>query len=54
MLALCVGVVAIIVPAVASVSSADWAIGPLVGIDLIFAGWGLLAVAGVGKRLAAT
>jgi uncharacterized membrane protein HdeD (DUF308 family) len=35
-------------------SSADWAIGLLVGIDLIFAGWGLLGVSGLGKRLAAT
>jgi uncharacterized membrane protein HdeD (DUF308 family) len=34
-------------------SSADWAIGLLVGIDLLFAGWGLLTVSGVGKRLAA-
>jgi uncharacterized membrane protein HdeD (DUF308 family) len=33
-------------------SSADWAIGLLVGIDLIFAGWTLVAVALVGKDLA--
>jgi uncharacterized membrane protein HdeD (DUF308 family) len=32
-------------------SSADWAIGLLVGIDLIFAGWTLVAVALVGKDL---
>jgi uncharacterized membrane protein HdeD (DUF308 family) len=32
-------------------SSADWAIGLLVGIDLIFAGWSLLSVALVGKDL---
>ncbi len=32
-------------------SSADWAIGLLVGIDLIFAGWTLLSVALVGKDL---
>jgi uncharacterized membrane protein HdeD (DUF308 family) len=37
-----------------SPSSADWAIGLLVGIDLLFAGWGLLTVSGLGKRLAAT
>ena len=30
-------------------SSADWAIGLLVGIDLIFAGWTLTSVALVGK-----
>jgi uncharacterized membrane protein HdeD (DUF308 family) len=33
-------------------SSADWAIGLLVGIDLIFAGWSLVTVALVGKDLA--
>jgi uncharacterized membrane protein HdeD (DUF308 family) len=32
-------------------SSADWAIGLLVGIDLIFAGWTLVSVAMVGKDL---
>jgi uncharacterized membrane protein HdeD (DUF308 family) len=32
-------------------SSADWAIGLLVGIDLLFAGWVLLVVASAGKRL---
>ncbi|HEX7196202.1 MAG TPA: DUF308 domain-containing protein, partial [Candidatus Limnocylindria bacterium] len=32
-------------------SSADWAIGLLVGIDLIFAGWTLVAVALMGKDL---
>ena len=32
-------------------SSADWAIGLLVGVDLIFAGWTLLSVALVGKEL---
>jgi uncharacterized membrane protein HdeD (DUF308 family) len=32
-------------------SSADWAIGLLVGIDLIFAGWTLVSVALVGKGL---
>jgi uncharacterized membrane protein HdeD (DUF308 family) len=32
-------------------SSADWAIGLLVGIDLIFAGWTLTSVAVVGKDL---
>jgi uncharacterized membrane protein HdeD (DUF308 family) len=32
-------------------SSADWAIGLLVGIDLIFAGWTLTSVAVVGKEL---
>jgi uncharacterized membrane protein HdeD (DUF308 family) len=32
-------------------SSADWAIGLLVGIDLIFAGWMLTSVALVGKDL---
>ena len=31
-------------------SSADWAIGLLVGIDLIFAGWTLTSVALVGQR----
>ena len=31
--------------------SADWAIGLLVGIDLIFAGWTLTSVALVGKDL---
>jgi uncharacterized membrane protein HdeD (DUF308 family) len=33
-------------------SSADWAIGLLVGIDLIFAGWSLVSAAVVGKDLA--
>jgi len=33
-------------------SSADWAIGLLVGIDLIFAGWTLTSVALVGKESA--
>jgi len=33
-------------------SSADWAIGLLVGIDLLFAGWTLLMLSGEGKRLA--
>jgi uncharacterized membrane protein HdeD (DUF308 family) len=33
-------------------SSADWAIGLLVGIDLVFAGWTLVSVALVGKELA--
>jgi uncharacterized membrane protein HdeD (DUF308 family) len=33
-------------------SSADWAIGLLVGIDLIFAGWTLTSVALLGKDLA--
>jgi uncharacterized membrane protein HdeD (DUF308 family) len=33
-------------------SSADWAIGLLVGVDLIFAGWTLTSVALVGKDLA--
>jgi uncharacterized membrane protein HdeD (DUF308 family) len=32
-------------------SSADWTIGLLVGIDLIFAGWTLTSVALVGKEL---
>lgn len=32
-------------------SSADWAIGLLVGIDLIFAGWALVSVALLGKDL---
>jgi uncharacterized membrane protein HdeD (DUF308 family) len=32
-------------------SSADWAIGLLVGIDLIFAGWTLASVALLGKDL---
>ena len=32
-------------------SSADWAIGLLVGIDLIFAGWTLTSVALAGKDL---
>jgi len=34
-------------------SSTDWAIGLLAGIDLLFAGWSLVTVSGVGKRLAA-
>jgi len=33
-------------------SSADWAIGLLVGIDLIFAGWTLTSIALVGRDLA--
>jgi uncharacterized membrane protein HdeD (DUF308 family) len=33
-------------------SSADWAIGLLVGIDLIFAGWTLTSVALLGKDIA--
>ncbi len=33
-------------------SSADWAIGLLVGIDLIFLGWMLISVAQVGKEVA--
>ena len=32
--------------------SADWAIGLLVGIDLIFAGWTLTSIALLGKDLA--
>lgn len=32
-------------------SSADWAIGLLVGIDLVFAGWTLTSVALLGKDL---
>jgi uncharacterized membrane protein HdeD (DUF308 family) len=32
-------------------SSADWAIGLLVGIDLIFAGWSLISVAQVGREV---
>jgi uncharacterized membrane protein HdeD (DUF308 family) len=32
-------------------SSADWAIGLLVGIDLIFVGWTLTSVAMLGKEL---
>jgi uncharacterized membrane protein HdeD (DUF308 family) len=32
-------------------SSADWAIGLLVGIDLIFAGWALTSVALLGRDL---
>lgn len=34
-------------------SSADWAIGLLVGIDLLFAGWILISISSAGKRLAA-
>jgi len=34
-------------------SSADWAIGLLVGIDLIFAGWTLISVSSVGKEVSA-
>lgn len=33
-------------------SSADWAIGLLVGIDLIFAGWSLTSAAMAGRELA--
>ncbi|HWM62534.1 MAG TPA: HdeD family acid-resistance protein [Solirubrobacterales bacterium] len=33
-------------------SSADWAIGLLVGIDLIFAGWTLTSISLLGKDLA--
>src|SRR5947208_3534316 len=80
-LAILIGCIAILVPAVASAargqqgaglvglsgvagllvgilvlakfpSSADWAIGLLVGIDLIFAGWTLTSVALVGRDLA--
>jgi uncharacterized membrane protein HdeD (DUF308 family) len=32
-------------------SSADWAIGLLIGIDLIFLGWSLISVAEVGKEV---
>ncbi|HEY0278635.1 MAG TPA: DUF308 domain-containing protein [Solirubrobacterales bacterium] len=32
-------------------SSTDWAIGLLIGIDLIFAGWSLISVAQVGKEV---
>jgi uncharacterized membrane protein HdeD (DUF308 family) len=32
-------------------SSADWAIGLLIGIDLIFLGWTLISVAMVGKEV---
>lgn len=35
-------------------SSADWAIGLLVGIDLIFAGWTLTSVALLGRALSRT
>ena len=35
-------------------SSADWAIGLLVGIDLLFAGLILLSLSSAGKRLAPT
>ena len=35
-------------------SSADWAIGLLVGIDLIFAGWTLTSVALLGRDLSRT
>lgn len=34
-------------------SSADWAIGLLVGIDFLFAGWVLLMISSAGKRMAA-
>ena len=34
-----------------SPSSADWAIGLLVGIDLIFAGWALVSVALIGRDI---
>jgi uncharacterized membrane protein HdeD (DUF308 family) len=34
--------------------SSDWAIGLLVGIDLIFAGWTLVSVAGVGRDISRT
>jgi uncharacterized membrane protein HdeD (DUF308 family) len=33
-------------------SSADWAIGLLVGVDLIFAGWSLVSVALIGRDIA--
>jgi uncharacterized membrane protein HdeD (DUF308 family) len=33
-------------------SSADWAIGLLVGVDLIFAGWALVSVALIGRDIA--
>jgi uncharacterized membrane protein HdeD (DUF308 family) len=32
-------------------SSGDWAIGLLIGIDLIFLGWSLISVAQVGKEV---
>jgi uncharacterized membrane protein HdeD (DUF308 family) len=32
-------------------SSADWAIGLLLGIDLIFAGWAIVSAALLGKDL---
>jgi len=32
-------------------SSADWAIGLLIGIDLIFLGWSLISVAQIGKEV---
>ena len=32
-------------------SSGDWAIGLLIGIDLIFAGWSLISIAQVGKEV---
>jgi uncharacterized membrane protein HdeD (DUF308 family) len=35
-------------------SSADWAIGLLVGIDLIFAGWTLTSISLLGKDLSRT
>ncbi|HEX5763693.1 MAG TPA: DUF308 domain-containing protein [Solirubrobacterales bacterium] len=35
-------------------SSADWAIGLLVGIDLLFAGWTLVAAALLGRDLSRT
>ena len=33
-------------------SSADWAIGLLVGIDLVFAGWSLTSAAMAGREMA--
>jgi uncharacterized membrane protein HdeD (DUF308 family) len=35
-------------------SSADWAIGLLLGIDFLFAGWGLIALALAAKKRPAT
>jgi uncharacterized membrane protein HdeD (DUF308 family) len=45
------GVVVGILIAVELPSSADWAIGLLVGIDLIFAGWTLTSISLLGKDL---